>query len=38
VRDAKKWDVDTDRDAKKFDNGYSGKLLITAWEEVAFIF
>jgi DNA polymerase, archaea type len=38
VRDAKKWEVDTERDASEFDAGYYRKLLETAWEEAGFIF
>jgi DNA polymerase, archaea type len=37
VRDAKKWQVDIERDASEFDAGYYRKLLETAWEEVAFV-
>ena len=37
VRDAKKWEEDTERDASKFDAGYYRKLLEKAWNEVAFI-
>ena len=38
VRDAKKWEVDTERDASEFDAGYYAKLLEKAWDEVAFVF
>jgi hypothetical protein len=38
VRDAKKWQADTERDAAEFDAGYYGKLLEMAWYEVAFVF
>lgn len=38
VRDAKKWDVDTERDASEFDEAYYAKLLDKAWAEVAFVF
>jgi DNA polymerase I len=38
VRDAAKWEIDTERDASEFDAGYYGKLLETAWEEAGFIF
>ena len=38
VRDAAKWEVDTERDASEFDAGYYGKLLDKAWDEVAFVF
>ena len=37
VRDAKKWEVDTERDASQFDAWYYGKLLRKAWDEVAFV-
>jgi len=38
VRDASKWEVDTERDASsEFDVGYYGKLLEKAWDEVAFV-
>jgi DNA polymerase, archaea type len=36
VRDASKWEVDTERDASGFDAGYYRKLLEKAWDEVAF--
>ena len=38
VKDAAKWQVDTERDASKFDAVYYGKLLGKAWDEVAFVF
>jgi len=38
VRDAAKWEVDTERDASGFDAGYYGKLLGKAWDEVALTF
>jgi len=38
VRDAAKWEIDTERDASEFDAGYYRKLLETAWEEAGFIF
>ena len=38
VKDAEKWEVDTERDASEFDAGYYGRLLRKAWDEVAFIF
>jgi len=38
VKDAAKWEVDTERDAHGFDEGYYGKLLKKAWDEVAFVF
>lgn len=36
VRDAKKWAVDTERDASGFDGAYYRMLLDKAWAEVAF--
>lgn len=36
VKDAKKWEVDTEIDAKEFDAEYYGKLMEKAWDEVAF--
>jgi hypothetical protein len=38
MRDAIKWEADTERDASEFDAGYYRKLLETAWEEAGFIF
>jgi signal transduction protein with GAF and PtsI domain len=38
VMDAKKWQVDTERDASELDAGYNRKLLEAAWEEAGFIF
>jgi hypothetical protein len=37
VRDARKWEEDTERDASRFDAAYFGKLLEKAWDEVAFV-
>ena len=37
MKDAQKWEVNTERDASEFDAGYYGKLLEKAWEEVAFV-
>ena len=37
IKDAAKWQVDTEKDAHGFDEGYYGKLLQKAWEEVAFV-
>jgi DNA polymerase, archaea type len=37
VKDAKKWEVEPEKTAAKFDAGYYGKLLETAWDEVAFV-
>lgn len=36
VRDAKKWAVDPERDALRFDGVYYRKLLNKAWSEMAF--
>jgi hypothetical protein len=38
VKDAKKWEADTERMARGFDAGYNRKLLEKAWEEAAFGF
>ena len=38
VRDAKKWEVDTESGASEFDARYYAKLLEKAWDEVAFVF
>jgi DNA polymerase I len=38
VRDASRWDVDTEWDASEFDLDYYGKLIGKAWEEAAFVF
>jgi hypothetical protein len=37
ITDAAKWEVDTERDASEFDATYYGKLLMKAWDEVAFV-
>jgi hypothetical protein len=37
VKDAKKWDVEPERTASKFDAGYYRKLLENAWDEVALV-
>jgi hypothetical protein len=37
IRDAKKREVDTERDASEFDVGYYWKLLGKAWDEVEFL-
>jgi hypothetical protein len=37
VKDAKKWEVNTERDASDLDVVYYGKLLGKAWDEVAFV-
>ena len=38
IRDARKWAVDPERTASKFDAMYYRGLLQKAWEEVAFVF
>ncbi len=38
VKDAKRWEVEPERTASKFDAGYYGKLLEKAWEEAAYVF
>lgn len=38
VRDAVRWEVETEREAAGFDAGYYGKLMDKAWSEVAFAF
>ena len=38
VRDADRWDVDTEWDASEFDLDYYGKLIGKAWDEAAFVF
>ena len=38
VRDAGRWDVDTEWDASEFDSDYYGRLIDKAWEEAAFVF
>ncbi|MFA6373368.1 MAG: type B DNA-directed DNA polymerase [Methanothrix sp.] len=38
VKDAKKWEVETERTATEFDAVYYRKLLEKAWEEVGFVF
>jgi DNA polymerase I len=38
VRDADRWDVDTEWDASEFDLDYYRKLLGKAWDEAAFVF
>jgi hypothetical protein len=37
VRDASRWEVDTERDASEFDTIYYGKPLEKAWEGVEFV-
>ena len=37
MKDAKKWEVDAEKDASEFDAGYYGRLLEKAWDEVAFV-
>ncbi|MEI6105117.1 MAG: hypothetical protein WCP70_14355 [Methanothrix sp.] len=38
VKDAKKWEVNTERDASDLDAEYYERLLGEAWGEVAFVF
>ncbi len=38
IRDARKWEVDPERTASKFDAAYYRGLLGKAWGEVAFVF
>ena len=38
IRDARKWEVDPERTASKFDAGYYIGLLEKAWSEAAFVF
>ena len=38
VKDAGRWEVDTEEYASEFDAAYYSKLLEKAWEEVAFVF
>jgi hypothetical protein len=38
VKDAKKWEVDPERTASKFDAAYYRGLLEKAWGEAAFVF
>jgi len=38
VKDAKRWEVELERTASKFDADYYGKLLEKAWEEAAYVF
>jgi DNA polymerase, archaea type len=38
VKDASRWEVDTERHASEFDAAYYEKLLGKAWEEIAFVF
>jgi DNA polymerase I len=38
VRDADRWEVDTEWDASEFDLDYYGKLIGKAWDEAAFAF
>ncbi len=32
------WEVETEREASRFDAGYYGKLMEKAWAEVTFVF
>ena len=36
VKDAPKWEVDAERYASGFDEGYYRKLLEKAWQEISF--
>jgi DNA polymerase I len=36
IKDAAKWEVDAERDANGFDEGYYGKLLQKAWAEISY--
>ena len=38
IRNARKWEVDPERTASKFDATYYRGLLEKAWEETAFVF
>jgi hypothetical protein len=38
IRDARKWEVDPERTASKFDAAYYRGLLEKAWTETAFVF
>ena len=38
VRDANRWDVDTEWDASEFDLDHYGMLIKKAWQEAAFVF
>jgi len=38
VKDAKRWEVEPEKTASRFDAGYYRKLLQKAWEEAAFVF
>jgi DNA polymerase elongation subunit (family B) len=38
IRDARRWEVDPERTASKFDAGYYQGLLEKAWGEAAFVF
>lgn len=38
VRDANRWDVDTEWDASEFDQDYYRKLIGKAWKVAAFVF
>jgi hypothetical protein len=37
AKDAKRWEVDTEREASEFDAAYYGKLLRKAWDEVSIV-
>jgi DNA polymerase, archaea type len=38
IKDAAKWQLDTEKDASGFDEGYYGKLLEKAWGGCQFVF
>jgi len=38
VRDAGRWDIDTERHTSEFDLDYYGMLIDKAWDEAAFVF
>jgi hypothetical protein len=38
IRDARKWEVDPERTASKFDDVYYRGLLQKAWTEISFLF
>jgi DNA polymerase elongation subunit (family B) len=38
IRDSASWEVETERDASRFDAEYYAKLLEKSWEEISFVF
>ena len=38
IRDARKWEIDPERNASKFDAAYYRGLLEKAWGEAAYVF